>query len=77
MDPIRKTFEEVTYPSFGVASSYTLERTKNGQYVNGIVEDHWQTFQEGWEEAIKWLQNKNNSCYTDIVSNGGIDPRNG
>jgi hypothetical protein len=28
----------------------------NGQYRNPVIEDHWQTFQEGWEEGIKWFK---------------------
>jgi hypothetical protein len=75
MDPIRKAFEEVCYPNFGVTSGHSLRRKSNGEYVSDSLEDHWQTFQEGWEEAIKYLQQKSNPCYTDIVSDGGMDPR--
>jgi len=74
-DPIRQAFEIVCFPNFGVVSGYNLQRNRKGEYVDGTVEDHWQTFQEGWEEAIKHLTNKQNPCYTDIVSNGGMDPR--
>jgi hypothetical protein len=31
-------------------------RLANGQYRNPVIEDHWQTFQEGWEEGIKWFK---------------------
>ena len=74
-DPKRKAFEEVCYPSFGVTSGHSLRCKPNGEYVSDALEDHWQTFQEGWEEAVKHLQNKKNSNYSDIVSNGGMDPR--
>jgi hypothetical protein len=39
------------------------------------LEDHWQTFQEGWEEAINYVKNRDNPSYTDVVSDGGMDPR--
>ena len=72
-DPIRKAFEEVTYPTF--ADRYNLLRKSTGEYSSSIVEDHWQTFQEGQEEAIKYLQSKDNPRYTDVISDGGMDPR--
>lgn len=72
-DPIREVFEKVTAPSFGC--ELAPPRKNKGVYDNPILEDHWQTFQEGWEEAIKHLKNKSNSCYTDIVGDGGMDPR--
>jgi hypothetical protein len=75
MDPIREAFETVCYPNFVVTSGHNLRRKPNGEYVSDALEDHWQTFQEGWEEAVKYLANKTNSSYTDIVSNGGMDPR--
>ena len=75
MDPIRRAFEEVCYPAFGVTSGHSLRRNSNGEYVSGSLEDHWQTFQEGWECAIDYLKNKDNNQYSDIVSNGRMDPR--
>ena len=72
--PIRKAFEEEVYPSFG-GMSHGLRRKPSGEYISDTLEDHWQTFQEGWELATKHLQNKSNSCYTDIMSDGGMDPR--
>ena len=74
-DPIRKAFEEVTYLSLRSTGHGLQRRLQDGQYVNDTLEDHWQTFQEGWEEAIKYLQSKDNLCYTDVISNGGMDPR--
>lgn len=32
-------------------------------------------FHAGYNAAIKDLKEKQNSCYTDIVSDGGMDPR--
>jgi hypothetical protein len=74
-DPVRKAFEEVCFPSFGRTFAHGLRRKPSGEYVSDALEDHWQTFQEGWEEAVKHLQNKKNSNYSDIVSDGGMDPR--
>ncbi len=83
-DPIRKAFEEVTAQAFmGDNCIYDYQlgkklypRKSTGEYHNSDIEDHWQTFQEGWEEAIKYLQQRDNKCYTDVVSDGGMDPRN-
>lgn len=72
--PIRKAFEDEVYPSFG-GMSHGLRRKPSGEYLSDTLEDHWQTFQEGWELAIKHLQNKSNPCYTDVISDGGMDPR--
>ncbi len=77
-DPMREAFENVTYLSLQCAGSPTahgLRRKPNGEYVSDALEDHWQTFQEGWEEAIRHLTAKANASYTDIVSTGGVDPR--
>lgn len=54
-DPVRHAFETVCYPSFGVTSGHSLRRKTNGEYVSDSLEDHWQTFQEGWEEAKKYF----------------------
>ena len=77
-DPMRDAFETITYSSLNIAGSCTghgLRRKPNGEYVSDLLEDHWNTFQEGWEEAINYLKKKNNSEYTDIVSDGKMDPR--
>lgn len=59
---VRELFENVTLPSFGGddGCEFNYEtgdrkwlRKPNGEYVSGDVEDHWNTFQEGFEEAIK------------------------
>ncbi len=52
-DSMRDAFETVCYPNFGITSGHNLRRKPNGEYVSETVEDHWQTFQEGWEEAMK------------------------
>lgn len=49
-DPIREAFERVSVPNFNPILAY---RKPNGEYESGTLEDHWQTFQEGWEEAVK------------------------
>ena len=74
-DPMRDLFENMVYPSFGVTSGHSLRRKPNGEYVSDALEDHWQTFQEGWECAIEYLKTKENEQYSDIVSDGGMDPR--
>lgn len=76
MDPIRQAFEQECYPNFTPGSAHGLRRKLNGEYVSDTLEDHWQTFQEGWEQAVIHLQSKANSSYTDIISDGGMDPRN-
>jgi len=56
--------------------SHTLPNLRNDESYDDTIEDHWQTFQEGWESAIKFLQEKKNNNYTDIISTGGYDARN-
>ena len=49
---IRELFESEVYPSFpGIA--HGLRRKDNGEYVSDALEDHWQTFQEGFEIAVR------------------------
>jgi len=77
-DPMREAFESITYSTLNIAGSCTghgLRRKSNGEYVSDLLEDHWNTFQEGWEEAVKHLQNLKNDSYSDIASDGGMDPR--
>jgi hypothetical protein len=73
-DPMRKAFESVSYLSLR-ATGHGLRRKSNGEYVSDELEDHWQTFQEGWVAAVVYLKNKQNDSYSDVVSNGGMDPR--
>lgn len=73
-DIIREAFETVCFPNFGLLNS-GLERDHQGIYYNHTVEDHWQTFQEGWDSAIEYLKNKESVGYKDTISNGGYDPR--
>lgn len=74
-DPIRQAFEQECYPSFGVTSGHSLRRKPSGEYVSDTLEDHWQTFQEGWEAAVAHLKQKTNVNHTDVASDGGLDPR--
>mgnify|MGYP003351581964 CR=1 FL=1 len=71
---IREAFEKESAPSFGTTSEI-IKKNSKGEYKNPTVEDHWQTFQEGWEAAINHLKNKKGGGYSDIVSDGGMDPR--
>lgn len=73
--PIRQAFESECYPNFSPDSGHGLRRKPTGEYVSATLEDHWQTFQEGWESALNFLKNKKTTLYTDIVSDGGLDPR--
>ena len=53
-DPLRRAFESITYSSLNIAGSGTghgLRRKPNGEYVSDLLEDHWNTFQEGWDAA--------------------------
>lgn len=74
-DAARKAFEEVSAPNFGWGGNPSLRRNKDGTYVDHQLEDHWQTFQEGWEEAVKYLKDKENESFSDMLSDGGYDPR--
>jgi hypothetical protein len=47
---VRELFEKVSAPSFG--HELTFPRNSSGEYINPLLEDHWQTFQEGFEAAI-------------------------
>jgi hypothetical protein len=78
VDPMRHAFETITYSSLSIVGSKPaggLRRKPNGEYFSDLLEDHWNTFQEGWEAAIDHLKDKMNDSYSDIVSNGGMDPR--
>jgi len=52
MEIVRQKFEDVTASSFGITGS-KLEKDRQGCYKEPILEDHWNTFQEGWEECMK------------------------
>ena len=69
---IRKAFEEVTCANFSMSQ---IPKNRAGEYMNPILTEHWQTFREGWEAAVDFLKNKQNSEYSDIISDGGKDPR--
>lgn len=57
----RELFEEKVYPSFGTVA-HGLRRKPSGEYVSDMLEDHWQTFQEGMEIGV-------NECL-DVIRNG-------
>lgn len=57
-DQVRKAFESVCVPNFGFKENGIDRRLDNGQYLNNVIEDHWQTFQEGWECAIEFGKTK-------------------
>jgi hypothetical protein len=49
---IRQLFEEQVYPNFpGLAHGLRIK--PNGEYASDTLEDHWQTFQEGFEIAVR------------------------
>jgi hypothetical protein len=60
---IRELFEEKVYPSFG-SVAHGLRRKPSGEYVSDMLEDHWQTFQEGVEIAV-------NECL-DVIRGGNF-----
>lgn len=72
-DPIREAFERVTVPAFSPSLGGT-DRLPSGEYRSVTLEEHWNTFQEGWEAAVEFLKNKS-SGYSDIMATGGFDPR--
>lgn len=69
-DVIREAFERDTVPNF-FAGEHMLEvakqRFSSGLYMDNAIEDHWNTFQEGWEAAVNFLKKKQNTSYTDIA----------
>lgn len=75
MKDMREAFEAVCAPNFSVGD-LDLSMNGFGEYTNPTLEDHWQTFQEGWECAIEHLKNRGRErLYSDVVSDGGLDPR--
>jgi hemerythrin-like domain-containing protein len=55
-DAVRQAFESRCYPSFDGTGAYKLRRNhQTGEYLNPVLEDHWNTFQEGWECAEEYL----------------------
>jgi len=65
---VRELFEQQVYPNFSGTGAYKLRRNLKGQYLNDTLEDHWQTFQEGVELAVKECYDlcKDNLIKTDI-----------
>jgi hypothetical protein len=52
-DPIREAFERITAQNFDIRRVDPLKRNDKGEYIMAVLEDHWQTFQEGWEAATE------------------------
>jgi hypothetical protein len=52
-DPIREAFERICVPSFVLDPNTGPARKPDGEYVISLLEDHWQTFQEGWEASTE------------------------
>ena len=55
MNIMRKYFEEITARNFD-KDPYDLTRNERDEYINPLLEDHWQTFQEGWQCAIAFIK---------------------
>jgi hypothetical protein len=55
---MRQEFEAISIPNFGVGI-FAYERNLHGEYFNPALEDHWQTFQEGWEAAMATITKYN------------------
>jgi hypothetical protein len=68
----RENFESMVLDNFRIKN---LELNHRGEYQEPEIEDHWQTFQEGWDFAISFIRNRTNPQYTDIKSDGKRDPR--
>jgi|GEM_PF-1520562 len=49
LEKIRELFEEISATNFGYE---LIPKNATGEYINPNMEDHWQTFQEGFEAAI-------------------------
>lgn len=49
---VRAIFESEVFPSFpGI--EHGLRTKENGEYLSDTLEDHWNTFQEGFEFGVK------------------------
>jgi len=71
---VRQEFERVAVPNFFIGE-VDLARDSKGQYIASSLEDHWQTFQEGWGSAVAAIKSRVNLDYSDLVSDSGFDPR--
>lgn len=52
---IRAAFERTTAPCFVYGVQDHPLRNAAGYYVSPVLEDHWNTFQEGWMEALNYV----------------------
>ena len=55
MENMRQLFEEKVIPSFPDITT-GLQRKPNGEYGSGTIEDHWQTFQEGFAMGLLFVE---------------------
>lgn len=51
-EQIRQLFEQHTVPNFSVGDNLNLSKNTSGEYIDPILEDHWQTFQEAVELTV-------------------------
>lgn len=54
---MRKYFEEFCFPNF-LETPQGKFRSISGEYLDPVIEDHWQSFQEGWDCATKDILKK-------------------
>jgi hypothetical protein len=90
-DLVREIFETTTAELLGIPN-YSKEciydfkakkkvwvRKPNGEYLSTVLEDHWQTFQEGWDAALEYLTRADisaqRSCAINAIMNGEKDQR--
>lgn len=69
-DLVRAIFEATTaellgIPNYSKECTYDFQAKKkvwvrkpNGEYESAVLQDHWLTFQEGWEAAVEYLTRK-------------------
>lgn len=69
-DLVREIFETTTaellgIPNYSKECTYDFKAKKkvwvrkpNGEYLSAVLQDHWLTYQEGWEAAVEYLTRK-------------------
>ena len=76
MNKVREAFEKISCTNFqSTFGTCITNKERDGTYSMPEIEDHWQTFQEGWEAAIDFLKQRGDTKYSDITSSDGMDPR--
>lgn len=53
----RKYFEDVVISNFRKTN---IGRNHRGEYTDPTIEDHWQTFLEGWDSAMDFIRKRTN-----------------